>query len=123
MSFIAAAQAHLATLPANCDEAKILAYLLASAQGSQNAKSWTSISTNVAPRITKEEFQQGLLSRSRSADYFIGSCGSGYFIIASQADVDVAGNYLASRVRQIGRHHAELTTHSVAHGFNPPSPI
>jgi len=123
MPFLAEARHRLAGLPAGGDKYRILDHLIANAQGAANTKSWPAIMMALAPIIKKEDFQQGLLGLGRSSPDFIGSCGNGYFIILTQADVDAAGEFLAQRVRQIVRHHDELGNQAVGHGLNRPPPV
>ena len=81
----------------------ILEFLLNSAVGVENAKTWKQISEHLDEfglKIPKNSFQNGLLQRSRRNPFYIGSCNKGFFIIMTQADVDATCNFYRARTQQ-----------------------
>jgi len=103
MAFMEACQMLVAGLPVDGADRRILEYLLENAVGRGNLKSWTEIEAalteqGVTDLPTKENFQTGLLSRTRESDAFIGSSPKGYFVINSREDAYVTRDFYINRI-------------------------
>jgi len=82
---------------------KILEYLLTNAVGRKNLKSWDKIETDlVAAGVenlpSKENFQTGLLGKTRECEAFIGSSPKGFFIINDREDAYVTRDFYIKRI-------------------------
>jgi hypothetical protein len=103
--FVAQAMAERDKLPDFHPERIILGHLINTAQGRDNASPWKSIENVLLAfglSMSKEDFQQGLLKRSRQSPFYIGSWHKGYFLIVDEADANVMIDFYHQRV------HAEL---------------
>lgn len=100
-NFVSAAKTRLMTLSSGTVEYAILKYLIENAVGAENAKVWREINDHIKElgfRTTKNKFQTGLLKHSRSHLYYIGSGGSGYYLIEKQSDVDATSTFYEQRI-------------------------
>lgn len=83
----------------------LLEYLLQNARGRVNAKTWPAIDRHLRENgvgVSKEQFQQTLLKRTRNGRIFIGSndhgSGRGYFLIQDREDAAVAREFYTRRI-------------------------
>jgi hypothetical protein len=82
-----------------------LEYLLKRACGSKNSKPWPNLSSWLSENgieMSKKQFQQTVLKKSRSNGVFIGSNDSGesrgYFIIVTKEDALVMRDFYLKRI-------------------------
>jgi hypothetical protein len=105
MPFESAAKAKVRELPAGDPTRVVLQFLLRHAVGVQNAKPWAIIETYLRARgihITRGQFQQTILKRTRQNDIFIGSTdhgpSPGYFLIRKRDDAQVMQDFYTRRI-------------------------
>ncbi|MCM2249039.1 MAG: hypothetical protein NDI58_00440 [Geothrix sp.] len=104
MPFKTAVQAYLDTLDPDSLEFKVLNYLHKNGIGSSKAKSWGKIQEFAkvdSDEYSKEDFQNGLLAKSRQNKFFICSNNRGYYIPESINDITVAKHYYESRIESM----------------------
>jgi len=103
MAFQEACQKLADSLSAADPSKAILDYLLENAVGRKNAKSWTKIRAHLSAQgvtniPSKENFQIGLLGKTRETDAFIGSGRLGFFIIAERDDAYFTRDFYIKRI-------------------------
>jgi len=108
MPFLPEAGRLLGTLTVGSEEHAILDYLVSSAVGASNAKSWDTIEAHCAVAVDKLTFQQGFLAETRDGEVFIGSSSRGYFIIQDRDDAIVAADFYRTRIAREQEHVTHL---------------
>jgi hypothetical protein len=103
--FIDAAKEELKLMDPATTDYMILDFLIKFGAGRENAKSWPEIDDFLRARgrvIRKEDFQQGLLKKSRESNFYIGSNDkgepSGYAIPVTLSDVAWAMEFIDRRL-------------------------
>lgn len=79
----------------------VLEFLIKEAMGHTNAKPWVTIRKHLADhgiQMTKGQFQQTILKRTRSGEIFIGSSTEGYFLIEDEGDAQVMQSFYRVRI-------------------------
>jgi hypothetical protein len=111
MPFVNDAEALLGRLPADSVDAIILEFLLERGVGRRNAQSWRRIDERVRQRgfrISKQQFQHGLLAASRAGSLFIGSTNRGYFLIENRDDAVAMQGWYLERIAVEQKHLNQL---------------
>jgi hypothetical protein len=105
MAFIKSVASEVAGLRPNDPYRVCLEYLDQKARGRAQAKTWTEIEAELTTHginMSREEFQQTLLKRSRGGNIFIGSNDHGpfrgYFLIVDEEDAEIAREFYCRRI-------------------------
>jgi hypothetical protein len=120
MSFLPAVRQQIAVRGLRDPVRATLEYLLNNAVGRHNAVTLDSIVTHLQGagfNMTSTGFQQSVLAASRSADYFIGSGHSGYFLIDNIGDAQEMRDFYETRIRAETQNLDNLRTQAVAVGW------
>lgn len=100
-------------------EREALNYLICNAVGHENAKAWPRIEEHLRvlniTTMTKKDFQQGLVTRSRRENWFIGSNDNGkyrgFFIIEKLEDVLYTAGFKERRILSEIANYYNLSAH------------
>jgi len=104
MQFVYAARAMVRRLPRNDRTRLVLEYMLQNAVGRANAQPWSNIKNHLNAygiSMSKTQFQQTVLKKTRSGDIFIGSNdhgARGYFLIRDREDAEMAREFYTRRI-------------------------
>lgn len=129
MSFVAATKAEILRRAEDDKFRAVLQLLLDEAVGHQRAlpgELIASVLLDKGVKVTKNEIQNRLIreSRAKDANYFIGSCSDGFFIIDTAADVLVMQEFYEHRIAAEQRHLKALIDQATTVGlFVPQQPI
>lgn len=105
MAFIKSVANEIAGLRPNDPYCVCLQYLDQKGRGRTQARTWKEIRAELARHnieMTREEFQQTLLKRTRGGDIFIGSNDQppyrGFFLIVDEQDAEIAREFYCRRI-------------------------
>jgi hypothetical protein len=105
MAFVNAVAEEIADLRADNPFRICLEYLQREGRGRVNSKPFAEIQAELATHgieMTREQFQQTLLKRTRGGDIFIGSTDHGpyrgYFLIVDEEDAEIAREFYCRRI-------------------------
>jgi hypothetical protein len=101
MSFLPAVQRQINQRRPDDPVRVTLEFLMQNAVGRTNAVPLDAIIKHLKQRkiqMSETDFQQGILAKSRSADYFIGSGRRGYFLIDDIRDAEEMRDFYTDRI-------------------------
>ena len=98
----------------------VLEFLIKNAVGYSKAKPWRVIQRHLLKRgvrMTKNYFQQTILSETRAGDIFIGSSNDGYFLICNKDDARMMQEFYDTRIKAEQTHLDHLLSLASVEGW------